>query len=633
MTATPVRTRPPRKSVKERLATIRRAWPDAVEIIRPHAGLWAMGLTLMIVGRAAGMVLPGAPKFLIDDAIPNQDMGMLYTIIGVVLVAALVQGAANFALTQTISKAGQRLIADLRIKLHRHVSRLPIRYFDRNKSGEVVSRVLNDVEGVRNLIGTGMVEFLGGLIAAVFAFSILLYLNWQLTLVIGLFIGCFIILVLGTFWFLGPVFRERQEQLADVTGRLTESVGGIRVVKAYNREDVERQVFKTGVHKLMYIIFRTINAISLIALMTSVLLGLLAATILFFGGRQMIAGTMTTGDFISYVLYLAFMIAPLSSVVMIGTQLSEAFAGLERMREVLSVEPEETDGTDRQAIGRIRGNVVFENVWFEYEPGKPVLKNISFAAEPGTVTALVGPSGSGKSTLIGLIAGFHSPTKGRVLVDEQDLSQVSLGSYRSQLGCVLQETFLFAGTIRENILYGKPDATEEQLTEAARLAHCLEFTDKFPDGLDTVIGERGVRLSGGQRQRLAIARALLADPRLLILDEATSALDTESETAIQDGLAQLMAGRTTFVIAHRLSTIRHAGNILVMEEGEVAESGTHKELLLRRGRYFDMYRRQVDFGDGLLLFDEEDEADGHDASRQEEKKRRADALSRILSGE
>ena len=622
-----------RKSFKERMATVRRAWPDAVEIIRPHAGLWALGLGLLVVGRVAGLVLPATPKFLIDDAIPNRDMGLLYTIIGVVLAAVLVQGVANFALTQTISKAGQRLIADLRIKLHRHVSRLPVRYFDRTKSGEIVSRVLNDVEGVRNLIGTGMVEFLGGVIAATLTFAILLYLNWQLTLVIAIFIFAFIVLVVGTFWFLGPVFRQRQEQLADVTGRLTESVGGIRVVKSYNREDVERQVFTGGVHKLMYIIFRTINAISLIALMSSILLGLLAATILYFGGRQMIVGTMTTGDFISYVLYLGFLIAPLSSVVMIGTQLSEAFAGLERMREVLSVEPEDVDGEPRQPIGRIRGEVVFEDVEFEYEPGKPVLRNVSFAAGPGSVTALVGPSGSGKSTLIGLIASFHAATRGRVLVDGTDISRVDLGAYRSQLGCVLQETFLFAGTIRENVLYGRPDATEDQVVKAARMAHCLEFTEKFPDGLDTVIGERGVRLSGGQRQRLAIARALLADPRLLILDEATSALDTESEAAIQNALAALMTGRTTFVIAHRLSTIRHADNILVMEDGEVVESGTHKELLLRRGRYFDMYRRQVDFGDGLFLFEEENEPDGDDSTRKEEKKRRTDALSRILSGE
>lgn len=625
-----------REKRRQRWQTFKRTWPDAVELARPQAKLWALGLFLMMINRMAALVLPGAPKFLLDDALPNADHRLLYLLIAVVLGATVVQGLTSFALTQTISKAGQRLIAQLRIKIHRHVSRLPIRYFDNHKTGEVVSRVMNDVEGVRNLVGTGMVEFLGGLITAVFALAILFFLNWQMTVVILISLLVFAVVLIKSFMVLGPIFKKRQELTADVSGRLTESVGGVRVVKSYGTEETERSLFSVGVHGILDAVLKTINAISVVALTSSVLLGLLGAGILFVGGRQLLAGELTTGEFISYLLYLGFMVAPLSSIIMIGTQLSEVFAGLERMKEVLSEKPEDAEEEKKAPLAAIEGRVVFDNVGFAYDENKPVLHEVEFSAEPGTVTALVGPSGSGKSTLIGLIASFYQPVSGTILIDDADLSKVRLRDYRAQLGAVLQENFLFAGTIRENILYSRPDASEEQVQEAARLAHCNEFIDKFPDGFETVIGERGVKLSGGQRQRLAIARALLANPRILILDEATSALDSESEAAIQDGLQKLMEGRTTFVIAHRLSTIRHATQILVLEEGRLVERGSHRDLLQKRGRYFDMYTRQYDIADDLFLAPGEGgdaEANGVDDDKKDAARKRAERLSRLLTGE
>lgn len=621
---------------RERWQTFRRTLPDAIELARPQAKLWALGLVLVLISRMAALVLPGAPKFLIDEAIPNGDSRLLYLIIGAVMGATLVQGLATFALTQTISKAGQRLIASLRVKIHRHVSRLPIRYYDNHRTGEVVSRVMNDVEGVRNLVGTGMVEFLGGLLGAAFALAILLYINWQLTLTIFLFLAVFAVVLIKSFSVLGPIFKQRQKITAEVSGRLTESVGGVRVIKAYDTEEAERSVFARGVDALLQNVLRTINTISTVALTSSVLIGVLGASILYVGGHQLMSGRLTTGEFISYVLYLGFMIAPISSLVMIGTQLSEVFAGLERMREVLSERPEDEEEEGKKPLPPIVGTVSFESAGFEYDPGKPVLREITFDAKPGTVTALVGPSGSGKSTLIGLIASFYHPTTGRIRVDGHDLAEVRLHDYRKQLGCVLQENFLFAGTIRENILYSRPGAGEAEMREAARLAYCLEFIEKFPQGFDTIIGERGVKLSGGQRQRVAIARALLANPRLLILDEATSALDSESETYIQEGLAKLMAGRTTFVIAHRLSTIRNADGILVLEEGRIVERGRHAELLERKGRYHEMYTRQHGVEENLFLAPGERPAVESEESadvQSDERRQRAAKLSRILTGE
>lgn len=618
---------------RKRWETFKRTLPDAIRIARPQAKLWAMGLVLLILARLAGLILPATPKFLIDDVLPEANMRLLYIIIGIVLAASLLQGIANFALTQTISKAGQRLIANLRVQVHNHVSRLSIRYYDKHRTGEIVSRVMNDVEGIRNLVGTGMVEFLGGVIASCLALLILFYLNWQLTSVILIFILVFLVVIAWSFISLGPIFKERQRLMAEVSGRLTEGVGGVRVVKSYNREDVERSVFARGVDQLLGTILRTINGISFIVLFSSVMLGLLAATILYIGGHQLIAGSMTTGELISYLLYLGFLIAPMSSILMIGTQLSEVFAGIERMKEVMGEIPEDGDEEQKESVGDIQGEVKFEDVTFSYEEGKPVLKDIHLKAAPGTVTALVGPSGSGKSTLIGLIAAFHHPDRGRILIDGRDLATLRLHDYREKLGCVLQDNFLFSGTIRENILYARPDASDEAVREAARIAHAIEFIEQFEDGFETVIGERGVRLSGGQRQRLAIARALLADPRILILDEATSALDSESEAFIQEGLHSLMEGRTTFVIAHRLSTIREADQILVLEQGQIIERGTHSELLHKEGRYFEMY--QCQYGQDSLFIGESGSDENRDdvTDGADERKRRVAKLSKLLSGE
>lgn len=625
-----------REKRKKAWQTFKRTLPDAIELARPQARLWLFGLCLLVVGRLAGLTLPAAPKFLLDYAIPNRDLGMLYTIIGVLLAATIIQGICSFVLTQTISKAGQRLIAALRIKIQHHVSRLSVRYYDNHKTGEVVSRVMSDVEGVRNLVGTGMVEFLGGLLTAGLAFIALLYLNWQLTVAIAVVLGIFLIVMAKAFMTLGPIFKQRQEIRAEVSGRLTESVAGIRVVKAYNREEAERTVFARGVDRLLENVLRTINAISVVTLVSSVLVGALGATIVAVGGRQLIEGTLTVGDFTSYLLFLGFLIAPIGSIVMIGTQLSEAFAGLERIREVMEQAPEDRDDDKRNAMPPIRGEVEFDQVSFAYDAGIPVLHDVSFRAEPGTVTALVGPSGSGKSTLTGLVASFYQPTSGTVRIDGIDLNSVKIHEYRKQLGAVLQDNFLFDGTVRDNILYARPEATEQELLEAARLAHCLEFIERFPEGFDTIIGERGVKVSGGQRQRLAIARSLLANPRILILDEATSALDSESEASIQEGLRTLMAGRTTFAIAHRLSTIRSADQILVLDGGRIVERGRHQELLAQDGVYARMYRRQHGVEENLFLAPGESTDQPADESPGESDQQRRDrlaGLSRFISGE
>ena len=587
----------PRMS-SERLRTM---LPDLWVLVRPRRWLLAGGLGLMAINRVAGLVLPASTKYLIDDVLGKGHRQMLLPLVGAVVAATLVQGLTSFALTQLLSKAAQRLIADMRKQVQAHVGRLPVAYYDTNKTGSLVSRIMSDVEGVRNLIGTGLVEFAGGLLTAVLALVLMLRISPVMTLVTFLSLGAFSVVLYQAFGVLRPIFRERGKIYAEVTGRLTESLGGVRVVKGYHAEAREAEVFGGGVARLLANVLQTLTSTSVMGLSSTMLLGVVGAAVMYVGARQILAGSLTLGGFFTYTMLLGFLVAPLFQIVSIGTQLTEAVAGLERTREVLRERPEDQDPRRTVSLGRLRGEVAFEDVRFAYEPGQPVLRGISFRSQPGTVTALVGPSGSGKSTIIALVAAFHVPSEGRVLADGIDLATVRLDSYRTQLGVVLQDTFLFDGTIRENVAFARPDASDERVLAACRTARVDEFAEGFPDGYDTVVGERGVKLSGGQRQRVSIARAILADPRILILDEATSSLDSESEALIQEGLAHLLQGRTTFVIAHRLSTIRRADQILVVELGEIVERGTHRELLDRGGRYYEMYTKQHGVEANLFL--------------------------------
>ncbi len=579
----------------------KRVWPDIRALLQPRRGVLLLGLLLIVVSRLCGLVLPASTKFLIDDVLAKGRAELLAPLVAAVLAATAVQAVTGFALTQLLSKSAQRLIAELRMRVQRHVCRLPAAFFDSQKTGQLVSRIMNDVEGVRNLVGTGLVEFLGGLLTAVFSFVVLMRISPHLTLLALLIVVVFGVILKRGFQTLRPIFRERSLITAEVTGRLAETLGGIRVVKAYHAEAREDEVFAAGVRRILGNVFRSLTGVSLLSLSATVLLGIVGAAVMYVGGRQILAGALTLGGFVTFSAFLAFMIAPVFQVVGIGTQLTEAVAGLERTRELLDT-PSEDQASERTVqLGEVRGEVRFEDVWFEYEAGKEVLRGVSFSAAPGTVTALVGSSGSGKSTILGLIASFYTPTRGRVLVDGTDLARVTLDSYRRQLGVVLQETFLFDGTIRENVAFARPDAGEDEVLAACRLARVDEFAERLPDGYDTLVGERGVKLSGGQKQRVSIARAILVNPRILLLDEATSSLDSETEALIQEGLGHLMEGRTTFVIAHRLSTIRRAHRILVVEEGLVIEEGAHEELMAARGRYYDLYTRQHGFEKNLFL--------------------------------
>ncbi len=570
-------------------------------MLLPRRKLLALGFALMIVNRLSGLVLPYSTKFLIDDILGQRKIEMLTPLVLTVLGATLIQGITSFTLTQLLSKAGQRLIAELRQKVQQHVGRLSVSYYDANKSGVLVSRIMSDVEGVRNLIGTGLVEFVGGLMTAVVALVVLLRISATMTGLTALFVAAFGFALSKAFTKIRPIFRERGKINAEVTGRLTESLGGVRVVKGYHAEDREASVFSQGVGRLLANVEQSLTAMSFMSLSATVLMGIVGATVMFIGSRQIFAGTLTLGEFMTFTAFLAFLVAPVFQIVGIGTQITEAFAGLDRTREVLAERPEDRDPARTVALGPIRGEVEFYHVGFSYEAGKPVLFDVSFDASPGTVTALVGPSGSGKSTIISLVAAFHTPSDGVIRVDGADLSTVRLDSYRTQLGVVLQDTFLFDGTIEENIAFARPAATKDQILEACRIARVDEFAEKFESKYDTIVGERGVKLSGGQRQRVSIARAILADPRILILDEATSSLDSESEALIQEGLNHLMKGRTTFVIAHRLSTIRRADQILVVEEGRVVERGNHESLYALQGRYWDLYTRQHGVEANLFL--------------------------------
>jgi subfamily B ATP-binding cassette protein MsbA len=552
-----------------------------------------------------------------------------------VLLATLVQGVTSFSLTQLLSKAAQRLIADLREQVQAHISRLPVAFYDANKAGALVSRIMSDVEGVRNLLGTGLVDFAGGLVAASIALALLLRISAPLTLIAVGSLGCFAFALNRAFAIIRPIFRERGKINAEVTGRLTESLGGVRVIKGYHAEEREEKIFAGGVRRLLDNVMRTLTATSLMGLSASVLLGVVGAATMYIGGRQMSAHTLTPGSYFSYNFLLVFLIAPVMQVVQIGTQLTEALAGLERTQEIMAERPEDRDPKRSVQLRDIIGTVEFENVTFSYDGTHDVLRDISFRSEPGTVTALVGSSGSGKSTTIGLISAFYVPSKGTVRVDGVDLSTVRLDSFRTRLGVVLQESFLFDGTIRANVAFSRPDASEEEIMRACRIARVDEFAESFADKYDTIVGERGVKLSGGQRQRISIARAILAEPRILILDEATSSLDSESEQMIQQGLSYLMQGRTTFVIAHRLSTIRRADQIMVMEQGQIVERGTHAQLYAARGRYYDLYTRQHGIEENLFLAPGEGDAvtvNGNGAEGKNGDVKAADAL-RVLRGE
>jgi ABC-type multidrug transport system fused ATPase/permease subunit len=588
----------PKPKKSERLKAL---LPDIWELVKPRRGLLALGLFLMTINRVSGLVLPSSTKFLIDDVIGKRKTQMLLPLLGAVLAATTIQGITSFALTQLLSKAAQRLIAELRRKVQAHIGRLSVSFYDANKTGTLVSRIMSDVEGVRNLIGTGLVEFAGGLLTATIAFIVLLRISPLMTIIAFSFLLGFGIVLNRAFGTIRPIFRERAKINAEVTGRLTESLGGVRVVKGYHAESREEAVFSSGVRRLLENILKTLTATSVMSLSSTVLLGVVGAIVMFVGTRQILAGTLTLGGFFTYTLFLGFLVAPLFQIVAIGTQLTEALAGLERTREILRERPEDEDPRRTVTLPWIRGEVSFENVGFSYEAGKEVLREVSFLAAPDTVTALVGPSGSGKSTIIGLVAAFHVPKSGIVRVDGVDLSTVRLDSYRTALGVVLQDTFLFDGTIRENVAFSRPEATEEEILKACRIARVDEFAEDFENKYDTIVGERGVKLSGGQRQRVSIARAILADPRILILDEATSSLDSESEALIQEGLSYLMRGRTTFVIAHRLSTIRRADQILVVENGHIVERGTHDSLYRAGGRYFEMYTKQHGVESNLFL--------------------------------
>jgi ABC-type multidrug transport system fused ATPase/permease subunit len=571
------------------------AWREARELIWAHRRRLGLGLVLMLVSRLAGLVLPASSKWLIDEVVGKQRTELLMPIALAAGAATLVQAVTSFVLSQILGVAAQRAITDMRKRVQARVLHLPVRYFDSTQTGVLVSRIMSDAEGIRNLVGTGVVQLVGGMVTAVMGVAVLFWLNWRLTAITMLVLSVFGGGMAYAFRTLRPLFRERGKINAEVIGRLTEALGGIRIVKSYTAEKREEIVFTKGAHRLFRNIAKSLTGVSATTAGSTVVVGIVGVLMIWLGGRAIIAGEMTLGDLIMYIFFIGLVAAPLISIASIGTQITEAFAGLDRIREVLEMTTELDEDVSRAAIDRLTGDVAFDEVWFEYNPGVPVLHGVSFHSAPGTTTALVGSSGSGKSTLISLVMAFNRPTRGRVMIDGRDLAGLKLRDYRQQLASVLQDNFLFDGTIAANVGYAKPGATLEEIKDACRVAHCDEFIMQFPQGYDTVVGERGVKLSGGQRQRVSIARAILANPRILILDEATSSLDSESEQMIQDGLRRLRSGRTTFVIAHRLSTIRSADQILVLEAGQIVERGTHAELLALEGRYRQLYDKQYKF--------------------------------------
>ena len=598
---------------------MRKVLPEIWALVRPRRWVLAFGLVLMVISRVSSFVLPLSATKLIDNVMNHHQLGLLPWIVGAVLLATTIQGASSYWLTQLLSIAAQRLIADLRVQVQQHIGRLPVAFYDANRTGTLVARIMSDVEGIRNLIGTGMVNFVGGLLAAAIAFALLLRISAEMTLLAVVVLVVFSLILMTAFKTIRPIFRERARINADVTGRLTESLGGVRVVKGYHAEEREAQVFAGGVQRLLENVIRTLTAQSVMSLASTVVLGVVGALVMYMGGRLVVSHALTVGHYVTYTMVLAYLIAPVIQIVAVGTQLTEAVAGLDRTSEILAESSEDNDPDRKIPLGLIRGEVELRDVVFAYEPTKPVLHGISLKAAPGSVTALVGPSGSGKSTIISLLCAFHKPDSGQVLVDGVDLATVRLSDYRTQLGVVLQESFLFDGSIRENVQFSRPLATDAEVLEACRIARVDEFAERFPETYETVVGERGVKLSGGQRQRISIARAILANPRILILDEATSSLDSESEAMIQEGLSYLMRGRTTFVIAHRLSTIRRANQILVVEEGRIIERGSHDELYTAHGRYWDLYTRQHGLQSNLFLAPGEGDSVPEDDNKKEAK--------------
>jgi subfamily B ATP-binding cassette protein MsbA len=569
-----------------------RAWSEMRALMHEHRTSLSIGFALMLVNRLSGVVLPYTSKYLIDDVIQKHNASLLLPLAAVAVGATIVQAATSFALAQVVSIAAQRAITEMRKSVQEHVLRLPVSYFDSTKTGVLISRIMSDAEGVRNLVGTGIIQLVGSILTAMIVLGVLIYVNWKLTSTTIVALAAFGWMMTLAFKRLRPIFRERSVINAEVTGRLTETIGGIRLVKLYVAEPRERLVFARGVHKLFRNVAKTITGTSAVGAATAVITGIIGVLLIVIGGPSVLNGTMTLGELFMYVFFVGLLAMPLVQIASIGTQVSEAFAGLDRIREIRQMATEDQADAGKQALADIEGRVEFQDVTFAYVPDVEVLKHVSFVSEAGSTTALVGPSGSGKSTLIGLVSAFNHPKSGRVLVDGHDVASVRLHDYRSHLGVVMQDNFLFDGTIRENIAFSKPGATDEEIRAAGHVAHCDEFVDRFEKGYDTVVGERGVKLSGGQRQRVAIARAILADPRILILDEATSSLDSESEALIRDGLRSLRRGRTTFVIAHRLSTVESADQILFLEGGEIVERGSHHELIAHAGRYRQLYEKQ-----------------------------------------
>ena len=580
---------------KEKRIKLSDAWREAKGLIVAHRWRLALGALLMLINRLVGLVLPISSKYVIDEIMVKGRGEFLLPIALAAGAATLLQAFASFALSQLLGVAAHRAIVDMRKKVQAHVVRLPTSYFDSTQTGKLIARIMTDAEGVRNLIGTGVIQLSGGLITAMISIAVLFYLNWRLTILTIIILLAFGGGLAYAFSRLRPLFRERGEIYSQVTGRLAESLAGIRIVKAYTAENREALAFARGMHRLFRILKRSLTGVSALNAFSSVVVGAIGIAIIIVGGKSVLSGRMTLGDLFMYVFFTGLMAMPVIEIANIGTQITEAFAGLDRIREITKVTAENEMDASKVAVNGIQGEIEFENVWFEYQAGATVLRNVSFKAPAGSTTALVGSSGSGKSTLIGLVMNFNRPLSGRVKIDGRDMSMINLRDYRSNLGVVLQDNFLFDGTIAENIRFSKPHATREEIQTVSRIAHCEEFVEGFENKYETIIGERGVKLSGGQRQRLAIARALLAEPKILILDEATSSLDSESEALIQKGLRALRQGRTTFVIAHRLSTIRSADQILVLESGEVVERGTHEELLVAGGRYKQLYDKQYKF--------------------------------------